>query len=133
MSNGNIDNKIQDIKKRLSKLEKAVFEEGSSSFSQSAKGIEKLIVEKVNDIHTHHLIVISLKLRAKQTRDEIKETLQDWGKVFGKWFTGGNFSNRLIKTNIVKLEGKNDDGEDLFTLTKKGELLAEELIKKIQG
>jgi len=131
MSNEKIDKKFQNIENRLSKLENAVFGEGSS-FS-STKGIEKIIVEKIGEIKIQHLVVISLKLNGKQTRDEIKKTLQDWGKVFGDWFGGGNFTNRLLKTNIVKSVGKNEKRKDLFSLTQKGELLAGERIEKIKN
>jgi hypothetical protein len=33
--------------------------------------------------------VISLRLQQKQTKAEIKQTLEDWGKAFGNWFEGG--------------------------------------------
>lgn len=131
MSNEKIDKKFQSIENRLSKLENTVFGEGNS-FS-STKGIEKIIVEKIDEIKIQHLVVISLKLNGKQTKDEIKKTLQDWGKVFGDWFGGGNFTNRLLKTNIVKSVGKNEKGKDLFSLTQKGELLVGERIEKIKN
>ena len=130
MSDEKLYEKIKDIQKRLSKLEDAVFGE-ESSFSNT-KGIERTIVEKIEEIKTQHLIVISLKLKGNQTRDELKKTLQDWGKVFGNWFRGGNFKNRLLTPNIVKVIEKNEKGKDVFSLTQKGNLLAEDLIKKIE-
>lgn len=77
------------------------------------------------------MIIISLKLNGKQSKEQIKNTLQDWGKVYGNWFEGGNFNGRLVKKNIVKKEEARDEkNEDLFSLTKRGEMMAEELIAK---
>lgn len=133
LDNSKFEKKLQNIEKRLFNLENAVFGSGKVSSSQRASSIEKLLVEKIDEIKTQNLVIISLKLHGKQTRDEIKKTLQDWGKVFGNWFKGGNFTNRLLKTNIVKSSEKNDKGKDIFSLTQKGELLADKLIKKIRG
>ncbi|CAE6486771.1 hypothetical protein [Candidatus Nitrosotenuis uzonensis] len=126
------NNRISKLEKRVEKLENAVFK-GSSSYSVSKNTLEDTLVKEVNKIPIQHLVVISLKLNGKQTRDEIKKSLEDWGKVFGNWFRGGNFNNRLIKMNIVKRDDKNKDGDDIFVLTKKGELLANELIEKIRS
>lgn len=32
--------------------------------------------------------MISLRLHQKQTKAEIKQTLEDWGKAFDNWFEG---------------------------------------------
>ena len=62
----------------------------------------------------------------------MKNMLQDWGKVYGSWFDGGNFNGRLVRKNIVKKEDRNEKNEDLFSLTRRGEMLADELITKVK-
>lgn len=127
-----VEKKFHQIEERLERLEDIVLDKGKDFSKAKPVGLEKLLIENVKKIATQHLVVISLKLRGKQTREELRKTLQDWGKVFGNWFRGGNFNNRLLKTNIVKPDGKNEDGEDLYSLTKRGDLLADELIEKIK-
>ena len=78
------------------------------------------------------MILISLRIKNKQTREQIKKTLQDWGKVYGNWFDGGNFNGRLLKKNIVRKDGKNDNNDETYSLTKRGEFLADELIVKVR-
>jgi hypothetical protein len=128
------EKRFQLIENRLSKLEKIISEKSSESiFKSKTSDIIRLIVQRVEKIPTQHLVVISLKLNGKQTRDEIKKALADWGKVFGNWFKGGNFNNRLLKENVVKRLDKNENGDELFSLTQKGELLANKLLEKIQS
>ena len=93
--------------------------------------LERKLVENAGKMNTQEMIVISLRLNGKQTKERVKSTLQDWGKVYGNWFDGGNFNGRLVRKNIVKKEDKNEKNEDLFSLTKRGEMLADELITKV--
>jgi len=63
----------------------------------------------------------------------LKSTIISWGakKTIDKWFKGGNFNNRLLGKGIVMKDGKNEDSEDLYSLTKiKGVKLAVSLIEK---
>jgi hypothetical protein len=126
--------RLNALEKRIAKLENAIYKKGTSS-SQPTKmeGLEGMLVKKIDEIPTQHLVVIALKLKPKQSRAEIRSVLEDWGKVVGDWFKGGNMNNRLVKKNITKRDGVNENNEDLFSLTKKGELLAEELINKIKS
>lgn len=91
------DHWFSELEKRIKKLEKKVFENESTGNLPKQSIIEQTLVKQVDTIPVQHIVVISLRLRRKQTREEIKKTLEDWGKVFGNWFKGGNFNNRLIK------------------------------------
>lgn len=119
------EDKLAEFEKRLARLEGAVFSAPSSSKAKP-RDAESAVVENIDRINTQDLVVISLKLRQKQGKEEIKATLSDWGKGFGSWFEGGNFG-RLLKKGIVKKDG------DSFALTKKGELLADDLISKAKS
>jgi hypothetical protein len=109
-------------------LEQAVF--GGNGPKMTPSDLEQRIVEKVDNTGTQDLILIALLQKAKQSKAEIRQVLNDWGKAYGSWFDGGNFSGRLIKSGLVKKDGSNDVGEDLFSLTKKGEMEANDLISK---
>ena len=119
------EDKLAEFEKRLARLEGAVFSAQSSSKAKP-RNAESAVVESIDRINTQDLVVISLKLHQKQSKEEIKATLSDWGKGFGSWFEGGNFG-RLLKKGIVKKDG------EAFALTKKGELLADDLISKARS
>jgi len=123
-----LENAIRDLQKRVAALEQAA----RKSSQPSTRGLEGRIAEKVDKTGTQELIIIALRLNAKQTKDQIKSVLSDWGKAYGNWFEGGNFSGRLMKKGLVKKDGQSDVG-DLFSLTKKGEIEADNLITKIQS
>lgn len=125
-----LDKRISDIERRLTKLESGF---GAQSASPKSNTVEDKLVENTDKLKTQELIIISLKLYGKQTKDEIKTTLQDWGKVYGKWFDGGNFNGRLVRKNVVKKEGKNENDDDVFSLTRRGEMLADQLIAKVRA
>ena len=114
------EDKLAEFEKRLARLENAVF---SSSTAAKAKprDAESAVVKNIDRINTQDLVVISLKLYQKQSKEEIRTTLSDWGKGFGSWFEGGNFG-RLLKKGVVKKDGEG------FALTKKGDLLADDLL-----
>lgn len=125
-----LERRIGDIERRLAKLEAPLPKE--SHHTASSNELERKLVENAAKMNTQEMIVISLRLNGKQTKEQIKDMLQDWGKVYGTWFDGGNFNGRLVRKNIVKKEGKNEENEELFSLTKRGELLADELITKVK-
>jgi hypothetical protein len=125
---GELESRISDIERRLSKLEAALI--GTQSVTPRYNDLEAKLVENAEKLKTQEMIIISLKIHGKQTKEQIKATLQDWGKVYGNWFEGGNFNGRLVKKNIVKKEDKNEKNEESFSLTKRGDMLADELIAK---
>ena len=125
-----LESRIGDIDRRLSKLEEILLGERQSRTTISNE-LEQRLVENADKMNTQEMIIISLRVNGKRTKEEVKKMLQDWGKVYGNWFDGGNFNGRLVRKNIVKKEGKNDKNEDLFSLTKRGEMLADELIMKV--
>jgi hypothetical protein len=124
-----LEKTVADMERRISRLEQAVYGKEPAA----ARGFEQLLVERIEGTGTQDLILLALRIKPKQTKAEIRAVLQDWGKAFGSWFDGGNFSGRLVKSGLVKKDGANDKGEEVFALTKKGEMEADELAKKIKG
>lgn len=131
MEREELESRIHDLEQRLSKLEASLG--GSQRQAARSDDLEVKLVENADKINTQEMIIISLKRHGRQTKGEIKITLQDWGKVYGNWFEGGNFNGRLVKKNIVKKDDKNENDEDYFSLTKRGEMLAEELIARVMA
>ncbi len=125
----NLEKTMRDLQKRVTSLEQAVYGKPKAA----ARGFEQRLAEKVDEMGTQDLIVVALWQKPKQTKDEIKGVLSDWGKAYGSWFEGGNFSGRLVKKGLVKKDGQNGSGEDLYSLTKKGEIEADNLIAKLQA
>ena len=125
-----LESRIGDIERRLSKLEE-ILQGERQSITTISNELEQRLVENADKMNTQEMIIISLRVNGKQTKEEVKKMLQDWGKVYGNWFDGGNFNGRLVRKNIVRKEGKNEMNEDLFSLTKRGEMLADELITKV--
>jgi hypothetical protein len=124
-----LEKTVADLEKRIARLEQAAYGREPAA----ARGFEQMLVERIEDMGTQDLILLALLIRPKQTKAEIRAVLQDWGKAFGSWFDGGNFSGRLVKSGLVKKDGANDKGEEVFALTKKGAMEADELAKKIRA
>lgn len=119
---------------RIKKLEDIIAGTGSSaSKSGRSDDLERMIALHIDEIGIQDLVVVSLSLKPSQTKPEIKQMLIDLGKKVGVWFEGGNFNGRLVKKGIVKKGGTNESNEDVFVLTKRGELLAQEIIDKIKS
>lgn len=125
-----LEKAVHDLQKRVASLEQAVY----GNPKAVSRGLEQRLAEKVDSIGTQDLILVAFRLKKpKQTKEEIKSILSDWGKAYGSWFEGGNFSGRLVKKGLVKKDGQNASDEDLFSLTKKGELEADGLISNLHA
>lgn len=118
------------LEERVRRLEEVVF--GSGYSSKKYGNVEKIVIDKIGKITIQHLVVIALHLKSKISKQDIKTTLQDWGKPVGNWFQGRNMNNRLLNQGIIKKDGTNDNNEDLFSLTGKGQHVAKDIIEKIK-
>ena len=58
--------------------------------------------------------------------------LQAWGAKFGYWFQGGNLNFRMVKDGLIKKDELDDRGL-VFFLTKRGEIMAQQLIGNIRS
>jgi hypothetical protein len=129
-------NNIEEIEKRVKDLEKRVIvlEKQEKTKILKRKGsdfFESQIKEKVSEIGIMHLVILALKIKSKQSKEQIKNKLEEWEKSIGSWFRGGNFNSRLLKKGFVMKDGKNKGtDDDVFSLTMRGNRLAEKLIEK---
>ena len=125
-----IEKRVKDLEKRITTLEKQ--EKTRISKRKGSDSIESQIKEKVSEIGIMHLVILTLKIKSKQSREQIKNKLEEWEKPIGSWFGGGNFKNRLLKKGFVMKDGKNKENEDVFSLTMRGNKSAEKLIEKYE-
>ena len=124
-----LERKIRELEKRVVILEQSNQTNYSSNLNLD---LEQKIIQKIDDIGIQHLVLLSLKLKHKQSKHDLKSTLETWNKPIGMWFDGGNLRNRLLKTSVVLHDGKNDHGEDVFSLGTKGLKLVKKLITKYE-
>jgi hypothetical protein len=124
-----IEERLESLEKRMQKLEESLAANVSATASKPYK-VEALVISRIREIETQDLVVIALKLKPKQKKGEVKAMLQDLGARVGNWFEGGNLNTRMVNSNIVK-KAETKEGV-VFSLTKKGEFLANEVIDKIK-
>ena len=123
-----IEERLASLEKRVQKLEDSTAVRTPSASSKTAD-TEALIVSKVDSIETQDLIVIALRLTPRQTKNQVKAVLNDWGANVGSWFEGGNLNSRMVAKGLVKKEEAKEG--ILFSLTKKGELLADQILNSL--
>lgn len=131
-----IEEIIHEISTRLKKLEERVTElEEEKPKIPSMTNLDKVgskLQGKVDSLGQQKLIIISLRYKPKQSKSDLLDILLKWGikKTIHKWFKGSNFKLRLLDTGIIMKDGKNSDGEDVYSLTiTKGIPQADKLIQ----
>ena len=124
-----VEERLDSLEKRVKKLEDSMPAIGGI-LTYNAVSVESLIIKNIRKIETQDLVVIALRLKARQQKSEIKAMLRDWGKSVGNWFQGGNLNTRMVNKGIVK-KVESEKRDVIFTLTKKGELEADRLIEKL--
>ena len=114
-----LEKKIKNLEKRVSKLENKTTGSNKLNTGITLEKIIEKLADKFTTLGPHYLVIIALKIKSKQTKKELESLLSSWGakQTVHGWFKGGNFSKRLLKTGIVMRDGKNSDGEDLYSLT----------------
>ena len=90
-----------------------------------------IVARDIDKFGTQQLIVALLRLTPAKTKPQLMAILEEIGKVYGNWFKGGNFNNRLLKAGVVKVAGEDENSEQVYSLTRKGEITADELLSKI--
>ena len=128
-----IEIKLKNLEERVSKLEKKRHDGNDGSTRGTLNNFEKKLEGKIDTVGPQNLTIFGLKLKPKQSKKELETLLISWGakQTIRGWFKGGNFSKRLLKTGIVMKDGKNTDGDVLYSLTKvKGVQTVDALIEK---
>jgi len=120
-----LEKRITDLETRVEKLETP-----SNSNIDSQNSLESKILGKIDDIGIQNLILLVLRIKSKQSRNDLKSKLESWNKPIGTWFRGGNFKNRLLTPSLVLRDGINETKEDLYSLSSKGTKTVKKLIEK---
>ncbi len=134
-NNDTLEKKILDLEKRVSKIEKLIkkISGGNLSNNKALGAFETKLAEKLDDIGTQELVIICLKLKQKQSKSQLQDTIKNWGKPSSSWFKSNNFKARLKDKGFIMKDGKNENDEDVFSLTQvKGVKTANELFEKYE-
>ena len=125
---------INELNKRLESLEKRIFqlENPSNPSLTTENSFELKILEKIDDIGIQNLILFALRIKSKQSRNDLKLKLESWHKPVGSWFQGGNFKNRLLTPSQIIRDGINSENEDVYSLGSKGTKTVKKLIEKYE-
>lgn len=129
---GELEKGISLLQHRIQDLEHLVPAIKAAKKQSTESEDERVIVENMNGKYVQDSLMFSLLLRGQQTKEQIKKTLGDWGIPFGSWFHGGNMRNRLIKTGLVKEDGENESGEESYSLTIRGSVVAREKLDNLK-
>jgi hypothetical protein len=92
---------------------------------------EAIVAAKIKDIGVQDCVILCYGLKGGQTKQQMMKTLDIWGKPYGSWFSGGNFNNRLLKKGILRADGKNEEGEEIYCLTMNGQHTFEEKLEQL--
>ena len=122
-----LQTRIDSIEERLARIEKIILERNYPSGKRN--DVERLLIDNIGNISVHHLVIISLYLNTNQTKEEISNVLEDWGKAVGNWFQKNHFDN-LLKKKIIR-KHRDIGNENRYSLTGKGENAADEIIEQL--
>ena len=122
----------KEIEDRFKALEKRIenIEHLPSKIESSGNNLEHEIIQKIDEIGVQHLVLLALRLKSKQPRNDLKLKIESWNKPVGTWFGGGHLKNRLLKTHQIIHDGINKDNEELYSLGSKGAKTVKNLIEK---
>jgi DNA-binding transcriptional ArsR family regulator len=121
-----LQTRIDSIEERLARIEKIILEGNYRSGKRN--DVERLLIDNIGKIPMQHLVVVSLYLNTKQTKEEISNSLEDWGKNVGRWFQKNHFDG-LLKKKIIKKHRENRN--ERYSLTRKGENVADKIIEQL--
>ncbi|MEX0657406.1 MAG: hypothetical protein WD154_07685 [Nitrosopumilaceae archaeon] len=92
-----VEDRLLNLEEKVSKIEKQlknIVEEKPRNLTNLGM-FEKKLSEKTDDINTKDLVLICLKLKQKQTKLQIENTVESWGRPARSWFKTNNFKVRL--------------------------------------
>jgi hypothetical protein len=94
--------------------------------------LSRIVASNINKLSVVQVVLIAAKLYGNQTRMQLKDAIENWGKPAGNRFTD-NFSRDFLKEMLLREVGKNDDGKIIYGLTEKGKVESDKIIEKIGG
>jgi len=126
--------RLPDFEKRLTELENRISkleETKANDVEVNSNEIIEKIKKNFGKISAQNLIIISLKIKPKQTKQQLINLIETWGTPIEKWFQTTNFKARLLNKGLVIVIGKNENNEEVYSLSEvNGINFADELIIK---
>jgi hypothetical protein len=126
-----LEERISHLEARLAVVENLM--KTKPKETESAGNKEAIVAAKVKDIGVQDCVLLSLGLKGAQTKQHMMKTMDIWGKPYGSWFNGGNFNNRLLKKGMVRADGQDEQGQDIYCLTMNGQHTFEEKLVELEG
>jgi len=103
-----------------------------SVHTPSLSSFEVQLASQIYEISIPELIIVLLRTKSNQSKDDLIQTSKHLGRNIKSWFDGGNFTKRLINAGFIEKTGKNNS-DDVFSLTIRGQIKAEILIEKLKS
>lgn len=140
-------NPIDELEKRLTELDNRVLElevdvkslKNSKTTPLDISGnsgtiveIPKNIITNIEKIPTKNLVLISLRTNLNQTINDLEIKLKKIGWIEDTFFEK-HFGTSLISKGLVHPSGKNADGKKTFSLTMKGEIMADKISEDLSS
>lgn len=122
--------RVEALEREMAQL-KRVFSGNIPREHSKSEGKEAVVVANIAKIGIQDSVIFCFRIKGPQTKEQAKKILDVWGVAYGSWFDGGNFNNRLLKNRIVKSDGELENGERIYSLTMKGEQIADEKISRL--
>ncbi len=131
MDQAEIETKLKELEERLHRLENPQKQNSvqNNLSSSNLDSFTQKIASKIDDITTGNLVLISLKITPNRSMSDIKKNIVSWGWAKDSFFEKGHFQD-LVKKGLV--HGTQNDKNSIFSLTGKGEILADKLIQKYE-
>lgn len=125
---------VKNLVKRVEILEQV--NRPKKDVSSNSSKLQKLMADQISNLIPQDLVILILYSKTKQTREQIINKFQTVGatKKMTNWFKGGNFRQRLVNAGLVFIDGEDEKGKSIFSLTEgKGIQRALSIIEKLES
>lgn len=129
--------KIESLENRVSKLEEEINSLKKSKLNIPDNSgliveIPKNVIKNIEKIPTKNLVLISLRINSNQTINDLEIKLKKIGWIEDTFFEK-HFGTSLISKGLVQPSGKNANGKKTFSLTTKGEIIADKTLEDLSN
>ena len=136
----NLQEKIESLENRVNKLEEEIKSLRKSKGTQSnvlgnsgpIVEIPKNIIKNIEKIPTKDLVLISLRINPSQTINDLEIKIKQIGWIADTFFKK-HFGTVLVNKGLVQPFGTNADGKKTFSLTMKGEIIADKTLEDLSS
>lgn len=122
---------IQENSESISALNNKIPANAKKDAPQQSQ-ISKKIASNIKKLKVSQLAILALTVYGDQTRSQIKDKIENWGKPVTQSFPD-NFSRDFLKTGLMREVGRSDDGDVIYGLTERGKVESEKILNELEG